>query len=47
MEKILEKTSLPTSRESVAGDRLLTFDEIGTSLLVMAGNVPELTAFRN
>ncbi|KAG9529045.1 purine and uridine phosphorylase, partial [Aureobasidium melanogenum] len=28
MEKILEKTSLPTSRESVAGDRLLTFDEI-------------------
>ncbi|KAH0025970.1 purine and uridine phosphorylase, partial [Aureobasidium melanogenum] len=28
MEKNLEKSSLLTSRESVAGDRLLTFDEI-------------------
>lgn len=47
MEKNLEETSLLTSRGSVTGDRLLTFDEIGTSLLVMAGNVSELTTFRN
>lgn len=47
MEKSLEKSSLLTSRESVAGDRLLTFDEIRTSLLIMAESVPGLTTFRD
>lgn len=45
MAKKSEKISLFTGRESVAGNRLLTFDEIRTSLLVMAESVPELTTF--
>ncbi|CAD0107949.1 unnamed protein product, partial [Aureobasidium uvarum] len=36
MEKDSEKTSLYSSSEHVAGDRLLTFDEIRTSLMVIA-----------
>jgi hypothetical protein len=39
MEKTSEKTTLIESRENVAGDELLTFDEIRTSLLVMAESV--------
>jgi hypothetical protein len=47
MEKNLEKTSLFESRENVAGDKLLTFDEIRTSLLVNAESVLGLTAFHH
>jgi hypothetical protein len=39
MEKTAEKTTLLESRENVAGNDLLTFDEIRTSLLVMAESV--------
>jgi hypothetical protein len=39
MEKSAEKTTLLESRENVAGNDLLTFDEIRTSLLVMAESV--------
>jgi hypothetical protein len=45
MEKTVEKTTLIESRENVAGDELLDFDEIRTSLLVMAESVLWLTAF--
>jgi hypothetical protein len=39
MEKNPEKTSLFENRENVASDGLLTFDEIRTSLMVMAESV--------
>jgi hypothetical protein len=39
MEKTAEKTTLLESRENVAGNDLLTFDEIRASLLVMAESV--------